>query len=1271
MIVRRALLIAGFAALAAAGLQAQDLAIRSWLVRGPIPAEPGRNGLLHDYAGGEAGLLPDSGDTVAGGRFMPEAADSLGHVDLVALFRSGTDHAVAYAHAYVWVPSDRTLRLVMDSDDDIVAFVNGQRVWVDYVARGVGTGRDTATVRFAAGWNSILLKPANRTGGFDVLGRLAAIPGVGSLDGVHTQARRPADVRPGVHNYPSTTVTVSPLRLEGPLTWTAGRLDLGAGADVTAWGRYTLRGASVRLVQDGATWSGDSVAVLAPGVPTSVRLHPAFEELRAAALGSSPLRAVISWTGSPAVPARPAPRRASTALAAPAIETAVAVDAGRLLQLAGSRVAIGAWLADSTGGQRRFRTRLVVPAALAGQTLDLLAPEFGPRATYVVGDAPRPWEAGAVELCSACRPGDTLRLDITLEPGRPWWTPPSARAREAAYAEYAVGYGFARAFAGRAPAVEPPDPHAWLAALGGPEYVALQARYRAAYAPLAAEIRRDTLQLVGNSHIDAAWLWPWSETEEVIRNTWRTSLKLAAMFPGYIFTGSAAAFYHYVDTELPTLSDSLHRALAEGQWATVGGMWVEPDQNLPSGESLARQGLYGQRYFQQHYGHRNRVAWTPDSFGYPWTLPQIYRLLGFDAFVTQKIRWNDSTTLRYNAFFWEGRDGTRIFTYNPYGYSHELDPGDLVRERLEDRQRTGGHQQIVLYGVGDHGGGPTIAMLQRAEDLRRVPTFPALRYAFADSALDAVRAGLGDAAFPTWDDELYLEYHRGTYTTQARQKWSLAHSEALLRTTEALASFDTAAYPRPRLLDVWRRVLFNQFHDILPGSSIHQVYLDANAQYDTAWARLDTLADRGFADLRARMDTRGRAGVPIVVFNPLTWTRTAFVRVARAPGDTVLLAARDVPPLGAKVFRVPQRSVPPLGSTVPAPSVGPNWIENAYLRVEVDTANGTITRIYDKGARREVLAPGARGNVFQVFGDLPRTWDAWDIGYTGEQWEVTETARVTRGADVAEARLGFTRHWGNSSFTQILVLGRESPFLDVRNEADWHETHKLLKVAFTLGVRADSATYAVPYGTIGRSGTPRTQAERAKYEVPGQRFADVSDSTYGVTIVTDSKYGWDYHGNVLRLSLLRAPLWPDSLADRGHHTFRFQVIPHAGDWRAAGTLRRAAEITTPLLAAAEPVHAGPLGRTVSFASVDVPGVELTWIKRAEDSDALVLRLVEWDGRAETATVTLREPIGSARHANLLEDPGESIPFTGRTFRLALRPYEIATVLVEPARRREP
>ena len=1239
--------VAGLAGLlVSATLRAQDLPIRRWLVRGPIKVTAGP---LHDELGGEAAVLPDSGDSVAGGAFVPVDADSLGGIDLNRVLTGPTDESAAYAHAYVLSPNDRTVLLVMDSDDDLVAWLNGQRVWAHVIARGMTTGGDTVAVRLAAGWNSLLLKAVNRSGGFGVLGRLARAPGEPGLDGIRWQMRRPSEVR--AHNYPASVVTASSLRSTEPPLWTRDRLEVPATFAVTVWGRDSLPGAVTRVTQDSSSWAAESLTVLPPGTPRTLHLRTRFDDLRSAALGASPLAVSVTSAG--------VMRRA-----------ALPVDPDWLLRVWGGRLATGTWVTDSSAAGRHAQVRLVVPRALADRAVDLLVAEFGPRARYLVNGTAGAWRDGALQLCAPCRAGDTIAVAIQLEPGRPWWTFPDAQVRDIGYAEFADGYGYAQQLTGKAPAIAPPDAREWLTAIehgDGSAYASLVQRYGAAYAPLAAQIRQDTLHLVGNSHIDAAWLWPWSETStDVIPNTWRTSLKLAAMFPGYVFAGSAAAYYDAMDRLYPTLADSLRAAVSAGQWAIVGGWWVEPDQNIPSGESLARQGLYGQRYFQRRYGHRARVGWTPDSFGYPWTLPQIYRQAGLDYFVTQKIRWNDSTQLPYDAFWWEGRDGTRLFTYNPFGYDHDLAPGQLIKDRLDDVRRNAGiHQQIVLYGVGDHGGGPTIEMLERAERLRRVPTFPVMRYDDPDHALAAVRGSQPDSTFPVWRDELYLEKHRGTYTTQARQKWSARHSETLLRTTEALAALDTAAYPRAALEGVWRRALFNEFHDILPGSGIHQIYLDANAQYDSAWAALDSLSGRAFADLRSRMDTRGapRGMVPVVAFNALTWPRTAPVRVALDGGDTVTLLARDVPALGARVYFLRPHSGT-IESRLPAPTVGPTWLENAYLRVELDTATGAVTRVLDKRHHREALAPGGRANVFQVFGDVPREWDAWDIGYTGEQWEVATTGDIERHAGPDHARISFTRRWGASTFHQTLVLGRETPYLDVVNDVEWHETHKLLKVAFALGTSPDSATYEIPYGTIGRSCRPRTQAERAKYEVSGQRWADLSDSSYGVSILNDSKYGWDCHGNVLRLSLLRSPLWPDSLADRGHHHFRFAIFPHAGDWRTARTERLAAEYNTPVLAERDAPHAGPLGRSMTFAAVDAADVELTWVKRAEDTDALVLRLVEWSGRPAVATVTLRPVVRSAHRSNFLEDPGDPLPVTAHTVRVALRPFEIATVVVE-------
>jgi len=1265
-------LVLGFAV--APALAAQDLAIRRWLVRGPIPADTGAAGVTRDYLDGEAALRPDSGEVVAGGAFFTAEADSAGAMNLNRVLPNPRDWTVGYALAYVHAPREQTVLLVMDSDDDIVAYLNGQRVWVHVIPRGVGAGSDTTTVRLAAGWNTLLLKVRNRTGGFDVLGRLAPAAGEGTLEGLRTAVQRPAELAGGFA-LPATTAIASPLRIAGELTWNGDALETRGGITLSAWGPEALHSVGVEFRQGTAVWRGDAVGTLSPGQSSQVDFAPTFDELRRSALGSGPMQVRLTWTGS----ARTAD---------------LGVDADQLLRSLGARIALGSWIVDSTAPGRTLRTRIVVPAAFAGLTVELLAAEYGPRAVFTVSGRAATMTGGRVPLCVPCRTGDTIDLAVQLDPARAWWSFPVAQVRDTGYREYADGYDYARALTGRLPAITRPDPRVWLAALGdGVALRALMDRYAAAYAPLAAEIRRDTLHLVGNSHIDAAWLWPWSETIGVIRDTWRSSLRIGSAHPGYVFAASAAAFFDAMDRLEPALADSLTRAVAEGTFALVGGWWVEPDQNLPTGESLARQGLYGQRYFQHRFGRRARVAWTPDSFGYPWTLPQIYAQSGFDAFVTQKIRWNDSTQLPYNAFWWEGRDGTRLFTYNPYGYDHDLEPARLVEQRLEDRTRPGAtNHQMVLYGVGDHGGGPTMAMLQRAEDLARVPTFPVMHYDNPDSALTAIRRSAAPDHFPVWRDELYLEYHRGTFTSQAWMKARNRMSERLLRTTEALAAVDTAPYPRLRLEAAWRRVLFNQFHDILPGSSIRQVYLDANANYDTAWALLDTLRTAAFAGLAARLNTRAPRGgpvpigtapatvwvrppwrgvVPVVVFNPLTWSRGGLVEV-HEPGLDAAFWAPDVPALGARVFWVEaagrRRTLSADGraltSANAAPTAGDSWIENAFLRVEVDPATGVITRIYDKRRGREILSAGGRGNVLEIFGDRPRSWDAWDIGYTGERWEPDSAGIRAIAWGQTNAELVVTRRWGRSTFVQHLTLHRDQPQLDVLNRFDWREDRKLLKIGFTLATAPDSLTCEIPFGTIGRTGRPRTQAERAKYEFPCQRWVDVSDSGGGVAVLTDSKYGWDWQGNVLRLSALRAPRWPDSLADRGEQVFRFALLPHAGDWRAAQVERRAAEYTVPLIAGVERPHAGPLGRSVSFASVDAPNVELSWVKRAEDSNALVLRLVEWHGRPAEATVTLLGTIRAARRANLLEDPGEALPSTPTTVRVALRPYEIATVIVD-------
>jgi alpha-mannosidase len=1233
------------------------IAIRPWLLTTPVQTDTGAQRLVKDYLGGEAKAFPDSS-----AQWRPVTIPADGIEDLGKEFGGAKDRTVVYAFSYVYAPSDESRTLVLASDDDILAWLNGQRIHYHDVPRGVDHDRDTVEVRLAHGWNALLLKVVNRGGDFGfgawVLGD--------SVKGVN---RRPSDAAFG--NRPAATVAAGPLRLSGPVRWTGDTLWATATTSVTTWGATPPQAALIHLTVGDQLVAQDSVDSLVPGSPRMVTRRFDMATLSRMALAGSmtSLYATFPQSAQSAVAFRNAP-----------------LDPADVLDLLDSRIEFGNWQDHGP----IMQTRVAVPSSLAGLSVDLLVAEFGPNARYLINGAARSWRAdGTVALCAPCGAGDSLAISVQRDTTRPWWDHPRARIRERTYSDVALDLRLLSALGDSSGSVPWPDASAWLTAIRNADksdYHALAARAAASLAADSARFSRDTIHLVGNSHIDAAWLWRYTETMGVVENTWRTGLKLEQKFPAMIFAASAAQYYDWLGTRAPGLLDSIAAATRAGHWSPVGGWWLEADQNIPSGEALVRQGLYGQRYFQKVFGRRAKVAWTPDSFGYPWQMPQIWHGLGMDVFVTQKIRWNDSTAFPFDAFVWEGRDGTKIFSYNPYGYDHDLDPTTLAHEMRQDNQRTdSAHNMLVLYGVGDHGGGPTIAMLERREDLGRVPAFPVLRDDSPDRALADIRAQHPDSRWPLWNDELYLEYHRATYTTQSWMKRRNRESEELLGIAEWLATVDPAPYPRDTIEHAWRQTLFNQFHDLLPGSGIHEIYLDAMATYDSVAAEGAAVRDHALHHLAARLDTRGN-GVPVAVFNPSSWARTSYVAVLLDPalrqltgtlvaadarghttsaiihGDSLHFRAGPVPPLGAAVFWIKKGTQ----RYTDAFAGSRTHLENEFLLVDVDPATGQITRLYDRKAHHDAIAPGGRANVLQLLADEPAQWDAWNTGFTGQMWTIDSVRALRAGGDAIERWIEFEKPWNGTRITQRIVLRRGDRFVTINNTVDWHERHKFLKAAFDWNVIADSATYEIAYGAIGQPTHPQTKAERAKYEHPGHRWGDLSDSIFGVSVLNDSKYGWDAHGHTIRLSLLRAPLWPDSLADRGIQHFRYAVYPHAGDWRRGLTEQEGQAFNIPMLATVEPAHAGPAGRGWSVAAPAAPDVYITAVKRAEDANGLVLRVVEWHGKAVTTRISFGRAVRRVRRANLLEDPGAGLPLSadGRSVTITLRPWEISTLLVE-------
>lgn len=819
----------------------------------------------------------------------------------------------------------------------------------------------------------------------------------------------------------------------------------------------------------------------------------------------------------------------------------------------------------------------------------------------------------------------------------------------------------------------------------------------------------------GNSHIDMAWLWPWTETVEVVRNTFRSALDLMREYPDFKFSVSAAQAYSWMEEKYPDIFQEIVQRVSEGRWEIVGGMWVEPDLNMPGGESLVRQLLTGKSYFRKKFGVDVKIGWNPDSFGYNWQLPQIYKRSGIDYFLTQKLLWADEfTKFPYRLFWWESPDGSRILTYFPHNYAADTDALYMAQDlafwsKSIYGDDTSNHPTMLhLYGVGDHGGGPTRTMLDNATRLMKPEVvYPKLQFSTAASFFNELDKKLPTLKVPVWKDELYFEYHRGVLTTQAETKRRIRTTEELLLNAEkfsSLASLYGRPYPSEDLDQSWKRLLFDDFHDIFPGSGIAVNYLDAKRNLEDVGRTGNGILHGSLNELAAHIRTTG-PGVPVIVFNPLSWTRsevteleaqlpssTNSVEVADETGKIVpsqllaqdkeanrvrVLALTNVPSLGYKTYFVHAATQPALATSRVKSTA--DSLENEYLRLKIDPATGCVTSLFDKKTMTESLAlpetdsggPKSMicGNLLQAFQDKPKAWDAWNVDADFEKvhWDITtadEVKLVESGP--LRAILRVKQHFQKSSFVRDIIVTAGSPRVDVKTSVDWNEKHILLKVGFPLSSHNDKATFEIPYGSIERPTTRNTPAEQAKFEVPALQWADISDAKHGLSLLNDCKYGYDSKGNVLRLSLLRSPEWPDPHADEGHHEFTYSVYPHAGTWRDALTVREGYNLNYPLLTLQAQKHTGSLSATHSFVQTEQQNVVITALKKAEDSEDLVLRFYEWAGKSGDIRLQLSVLVQSAQDVSLMEKPAGSLAVQGEVVIVPTKPYEIRTVQVRVA-----
>jgi alpha-mannosidase len=811
------------------------------------------------------------------------------------------------------------------------------------------------------------------------------------------------------------------------------------------------------------------------------------------------------------------------------------------------------------------------------------------------------------------------------------------------------------------------------------------ATLRAAYPSIGA------VALTGHAHIDLGWLWPVEETRRKIVRTGWSVMNLMDRYPDFIHNQSSAQVYAWLEQDDPALLERIKARAAEGRWDPIGGMWVEPDNQLTGGEAMVRQALYGQREFERHFGRRGTVAWLPDSFGFSGGLPQILRGAGLTRFFTHKMTWNEANEFPYDLFEWEGVDGTRVLAHQfrnedpASGYNAEIAPRDLRGTWRKFAGKRHHDETLLAFGMGDGGGGPSQQMLEYYARLRSYPVLPALRM----TRVEAFFERIPESDLPVWTGEMYLELHRGTLSTQGRTKKLNRESEQRLAEAETLSAFAHlfgGTYPIQDLTAAWKVLLLNQFHDILPGSSIKEVYEvtepELRGVVETATA-ISSSALTGIGGDRSDGSALRIANTSLAA-RPLTIVLPGVTGVTDTDGEPV---AGQLTEAGLLVHAADIR-VPGLGWTtlLPGDAAGNDLavsggnvnvheedgavtVENGLLRIVIGQ-DGTLHSATDLEHDRALFTE--RGNQIWAYVDKPHGWDAWDVAETieqqGEEILATEPlAIVERGPLRVAVRA--VRRWRGSTITQTYRLLADSRLIEIETEIDWHERQTLLRARQPLNIHTHEASFETLYGVVRRPTYRNTSWELAQFEVAGHRFADLSEANYGVALLNDGRYGHSVDRNVMTLTLLRSPIDPDMRADEGRHAFRYGLLPHTGTYATGGVVDAAVAFNSPLLPGQTSKAASDLPTDWALVTSHGLPVVVGALKRAEDDNSLILRLHEPNGARGEVHLQFTVPLATIERVNLLEDVDDTGgPVTvsaDGAVRFAVRPYEIVSLRLIP------
>lgn len=831
--------------------------------------------------------------------------------------------------------------------------------------------------------------------------------------------------------------------------------------------------------------------------------------------------------------------------------------------------------------------------------------------------------------------------------------------------------------------------------------------------------KTSTVNMIGNAHIDAAWNWRYAETiSTVIPNTFKQALDLMDANPDYHFSQSSSQFYQWAKEYYPDLAARIDDKVKNGQWEIVGGQVIEPDLNNTDGESMVRQSLLAQNYFRDNYGVLPNIAWVPDVFGFNYNMPQIFKKSGMDYFVTTKLNWQDTDKWPYEYFNWTAPDGSTVTSYKPsndYSLSGSSITGSKLSSTLNYPSSLGLNESLVLYGSGDHGGGPTQSDVNNIKNINSNSANPTVKMTTAAQTLKDLDQQVKDknVTVPDVNNELYFEYHRGVMTTADPMKKYNRYSEETAQQAEKFSSvaslLGSETYPQQKINAAWQKTLLNQFHDVLPGSAVAPVYADAFNDAEIALNELNSAKNTALNGITNRINTLGE-GQPVILYNSLSWDRTDAVQtditlsspdspvtildasgkeipsqvISRNGNKAVVAFEASVPALGYSVYRAVEKTSADFASSIKVDDAKKTF-ENQYFKVSIDPVTGNIASIFDKNNNKEVVDAGQQFNRLQFLADTPTQYESWNIDYddmTAAPTEVNSVSApvtlVENGPTKATFKVSKVSPSGLSTIDEYITLYNNTNRIDMNLKVNWNEKQKMLKVALPMSVHPQNVTYDIAYSTISRPATDT----KGMFEVEGYKFADMSQDGFGVSVLSDSKEGWDCPNGVLRLSLLRSPIDNRGGAtDIGNRDIKYSFYPHSGDWKTADVEAKGYEYDYPITVLAATNHSGDLASSASFAKAtsDDNNAILPVFKKAETraidqkngedrSNSYIVRLVETEGKDNTnVSVTLPAQITDAKEVNLIEDiiPGAAAPkVSGNSFTTTLNKYEIKTFLVK-------